>query len=134
MRLPEHIRDEIVSHTLAMRPQEACGLIAVDSEGWVKRAYCLTNIDRSPTSFTIDPDEHYASLVDAEANGWVLGGSFHSHPRTTSAPSRTDVARALEPDWVYLIVGLADADAPDVRAWRIRQGTASEELIAEVAR
>lgn len=133
MRLFAHIRDQIVGHALAMLPEEACGLLAVDSDGCVRHAYCLTNVDRSSSSFTLDPDEHYASLVDAESRGWVLGGSFHSHPRTAAVPSHTDVARALETDWVYLIVGLADPESPEVRAWQIRRGTATEEPIDEVA-
>jgi [CysO sulfur-carrier protein]-S-L-cysteine hydrolase len=105
----------------------------MDTDGCVRRAYCLTNVDRSPSSFTLDPDEHYASLVDAESSGWVLGGSFHSHPRTAAVPSQTDVVRALEPEWVYVIVGLSAPGSPEVRAWRIRSGIAAEEPILEGA-
>lgn len=115
-----------------MVPEEACGLLAVDADGQVRRAYCLANVERSPVSFTVDPDEHYASLVDAESNGWSLGGSFHSHPRTGAVPSQTDMARALEPNWVYVIVGLADPDSTEVRAWRIRAQGAVEEPVEVV--
>jgi proteasome lid subunit RPN8/RPN11 len=129
MRLSEAVRDEIISHARAAYPEEACGLLAVDGEGCLRRVYCLANIDSSPISFTVDPDEHFASLTDAESNGWTLGGSFHSHPRTAPVPSGTDIARALEPDWVYLIVGPVDADSPELRAWRIKRGNAAEEPI-----
>ncbi|MEX2419452.1 MAG: M67 family metallopeptidase [Acidimicrobiia bacterium] len=132
MRLSNDIRGEIVSHARSVLPEEACGLLAVDSDGCVRHAYCLTNVDRSSSSFTLDPDEHYASLVDAESRGWVLGGSFHSHPRTAAVPSQTDISRALEPDWVYLIVGLADPETPELRGWWIRTGVAVEEPIEVV--
>jgi len=129
MHLSEAVRDEIISHARAAFPEEACGLLAVDGDGCLRRVYCLANLDRSPISFTVDPDEHFASLTDAESNGWALGGSFHSHPRTAPIPSRTDIARALEPDWVYLIVGLVDSDSPELRAWRIKRGNVDEEPI-----
>lgn len=133
MLVSHSIRSEIVGHALAGHPEEACGLLAVDRDGRVRRAYCLDNVDRSPISFTVDPNQHYASLGDAESNGWSLGGSFHSHPRTAAVPSQTDISRALEPDWVYLIVGLADPETPELRGWRIRTGMAVEEPIEVVA-
>jgi proteasome lid subunit RPN8/RPN11 len=132
MLLSDSIRSEIVGHARAGHPEEACGLLAVDGDGRVRRAYCLANVDRSPISFTVDPDQHYASLVDAESNGWSLGGSFHSHPRTAAVPSQTDIFRALEPDWVYLIIGLADLETPELRGWWIRTGVAVEEPIEVV--
>ncbi|MEX1208528.1 MAG: M67 family metallopeptidase [Acidimicrobiia bacterium] len=132
MLLSEAIRAEIVLHARAGHPNEACGLLAVDGDGRVRRAYCLDNVDRSPFSFTVDPDQHFASLIDAESNGWSLGGSFHSHPRTGAVPSQTDISRALEPDWVYLIVGLADPEIPELRGWWIRAGMAVEEPIEVV--
>lgn len=132
MLLSDSIRAEIVRHARAVYPEEACGLLAVDVDGRVRRAYCLDNVDRSPASFTVDPDQHFASLGDAESNGWSLGGSFHSHPRTAGVPSQTDISRALEPDWVYLIVGLADPETPELRGWWIRTGVAVEEPIEVV--
>ena len=47
-------------------------------------------------------------------------------------PSATDVAKALEPEWVYVIVGLADEERPMVKGYRIVDGTVDEEPI-EVA-
>jgi len=121
-----------VAHARSEYPNEACGLLAVDGDGCVRRGYCLRNVDASPVAFTVDPAEHFASLTDAEEEGWTLGGSFHSHPRTAPVPSRTDVERALEPDWVYVIVGPVDGPI-EVRAWRIRDGVATEEPIGEGA-
>lgn len=123
----------IVAHAVAQYPNEACGLLALDGDGCVRRAYCLTNVDASPVAFTVDPDEHFASLTDAEGMGWSLSGSFHSHPRTAAVPSRTDVTRALEPEWVYVLVGPVEPGPPEVRAWRIRDGVATEEEVLEGA-
>jgi proteasome lid subunit RPN8/RPN11 len=130
MLLPAEIRETMLAHARSSLPNEACGLLAVDGDGCVRRAYCLANVDASPVSFTVDPDEHFASLTDAEEMGWALGGSFHSHPRTGAVPSRTDVARALEPEWVYVIVGRVERKEPEVRAWRIGGGVVTEEPIS----
>jgi len=123
----------IVEHARSEYPNEACGLLAVDGDGCVRHAYALTNADRSPVSYTVDPDQHFAALTDAETRGWALGGSFHSHPRTDPIPSQTDIARALEPDWIYVIAGPVEPGPTSVRGWRIAGGAATEVVIDEVA-
>jgi proteasome lid subunit RPN8/RPN11 len=124
--LPAGVREAVVTHARFCAPEEACGLLAIDDTGTVRMAYCLTNIDRSPSAYTVDPTEHYHALMHAERSGWALGGAFHSHPRSGAVPSRTDVEGALEPRWLYLIVGLADPESPEVRGWRIDRGAVNE--------
>ena len=126
MRLPRDIAEVVIAHLAAAVPEEGCGLLAIDDAGEVRHAYCLDNLDRSPVRFTVDPDGHFAALRHAESNGWKVGGAFHSHPRSAAVPSRTDIARALDPEWVHLIVGLG-GQTPQVRAWRIRDGEVTEE-------
>jgi [CysO sulfur-carrier protein]-S-L-cysteine hydrolase len=126
MRLPPEIRSAMISHAVAARPLEACGLLAVDSDGRMRRAYCLDNVDESEVSFTVDPDGHFAALTDAESRGWSIGGVFHSHPRGPASPSPTDLGAGIDPQWVHVIIGLADPADPQVRAWRIEDGTAAE--------
>ena len=72
----------------------------------------------------VPPDEHYRALSHAEARGWRLGGSFHSHPRGDAVPSERDVEGALDPDWRYLVVSLAGEER--IRGWRIRSGIVEE--------
>ena len=115
--LPEHLRVEIIDHCLAEAPNEGCGLIAV-SENEVVEVYKTANADRSPSGFTIPPEEHYAALTDAESHGWEIGGVFHSHPNGTASPSAVDIGEALDPEWFYLVVGLSGE--PQIRVWRIR--------------
>lgn len=124
VHLPEDLRQEIVDHCLAELPNEGCGLIAMDDERVVK-VYPTKNLERSPHGYTVPPEEHFAALTDAESRGWELGGVFHSHPRGTAEPSMVDVAAALDPTWVYLVIGPIEDDVT-VRAWAIRDGQASE--------
>ncbi len=81
--------------------------------------YCLTNADRSPHRFTVDPAEHYHALRHAERNGWEIAGDFHSHPRDAAEPSPTDVESATSASWVHLVVGLGSAQRLQVRAFVI---------------
>ncbi len=128
MHLGREIADTVIAHLAAAAPEEGCGLLAIDGGGMVCHAYPLDNVERSGVRFTVDPDGHFAALCHAEANGWRIGGVFHSHPRSAAIPSRSDVAGALEPDWVHLIVGFAGSP-PEVRAWRILDGSAHEEPV-----
>ncbi len=132
MHLAPELITEVIAHVTAAAPAEGCGLLAMDMKGVVRRVYPLRNADQSPIRFTVDPDGHFASVRDAEANGWHIGGVFHSHPRSAAVPSRTDIAGALDPEWVHVIVGLA-SEAPEVRAWWIRHGQCIEESVVVAA-
>lgn len=94
-------------------PNEGCGLLALDGDRVVS-VYPTANEDASPHSYTIPPQEHYDALIDAESNGWEIGGVFHSHPNGDATMSTVDLARALDPDWFYVVVGLG-GDGPEVR-------------------
>lgn len=72
----------------------------------VVEVYPTDNADSSPTSYTIPPQEHLEALNDAESKGWRIGGVFHSHPDGPAQLSATDIEKALEPDWIYVVVGL----------------------------
>ena len=127
LHLPPEARQAILEHCTAAAPAEGCGLFAV-SDGVVKAVYPTGNDAVGLDSFVIPPAEHYAALEHAEDHGLELGGSFHSHPRGEAVPSPTDVAGALDPRWVHLVVGpvIGPAREPLIRAWRIRSGTVSE--------
>jgi len=125
VQLPEVLRQQIVDHCLRELPNEGCGLIAMDGDT-VARVYPTGNDLASATGFTIPPQDHVNSLFDAESNRWRLGGVFHSHPNGSAKPSSVDIQAALDPEWIYLIVGLAGD--PEVRTWRIRGPKAIEEI------
>lgn len=102
-------------------------MLATDGAGRLRRVYCLRNATPSPHAYTLDPEEHFRALRDAESRGWRLAGVFHSHPAGPSAPSPADVAGALEPEWLYVVVSLEDRARPGIRGFWIRDGVVSEE-------
>ena len=124
MHLPTQIRTAIEQHGRFCFPDEACGLVAGDDDDPLQMAFCLTNTDRSGSSFTIDPDEHFGALRHAERRGWRITGSFHSHPRAAAEPSAADITGALDPEWIYLIAGPVEPGPIAVRAFRILDGRA----------
>jgi proteasome lid subunit RPN8/RPN11 len=136
VEIPASVLDEMIRHARAALPDEACGLLAADRDGRVARAYCTANLDASPTAYTVDPSEHIRALHDAESRGWHLAAVFHSHPDGPAVPSRVDVAGALEPEWLYVIVSLEVPQQPSVRGFRIVEGEVIEEpiVVAESAR
>lgn len=118
VRLPEELADRIVAHCLAELPNEGCGLFAIAGDGRVVAVYPTSNEAATPVSYTVPPEEHHAALVDAESAGWRLGGVFHSHPYGSAELSMIDLQAAIEPEWVYLVVGLRGE--PEIRGWRVR--------------
>ena len=113
VRLADTHRRQIVERCREALPLEGCGLVAMSGDT-ITAVYPTENADESSDSYAIPPEQHYAALVDAERNGWRLGGVFHSHPRGTVEMSMIDRDRALDPDWVYLV---CDPTSGDLAAW-----------------
>ncbi len=112
-------------------PNEACGLLATLG-GRVMKVYPMRNAEESPITYRLDSGEQLRSMTEIEDNGWDLGAIFHSHTRTRAYPSPTDVRLALYPETLYVIISLAYAETPDIRAFRIEQGNVAEESIEVV--
>jgi proteasome lid subunit RPN8/RPN11 len=123
---PAEMVEAFVAHARFTYPEEACGLVAVDSDGAPRMVYCLTNVERSRYRYTVDPNGHYRAMRHAERNGWEIGGVFHSHPSSSAYPSSTDVDGALDPGWFHVVVGWVDTPEPEVRVFTISHGVVSE--------
>ncbi len=123
LRMPRTIGEQILGHLRAAAPSEGVGLVAVAPLGddGLADATCFypgTNLDASPSRYTMDPAEVLAAFRDMEACGWRLGAIAHSHPVTAAVPSETDLREAHYRDALMLIVSLA-GDMPVMRAWQI---------------
>ena len=90
--------------------------------------YPTDNLAASALVYTVDPRAHLRADRDAEDQGHVLIGVFHSHTHTEAYPSPTDVAQAPDPAWHYVIVSLRD-DTPAIRSYRIVDGAITEEAV-----
>ena len=111
----------IIGHARDAAPLECCGLLAGKDE-LIDQYICTDNIRASEVAYQVNPVEHLAAIRSLRARGRVIVGAYHSHPRTPAVPSATDLAEAHDADLLYVIVSLCD-DRPDVRAYRLQDGT-----------
>lgn len=125
LRMPTKFADQIVSQARAEYPNEACGLLA-GRDGVATRLYPMTNAERSPVIYRMDPKEQLRVFNEMDADGSELLAIYHSHTRSPAYPSATDVSLAYYPESVYLIVSLADPEAADLRGFRIVEGGIAE--------
>lgn len=120
----------IVAHCYHGLPDEACGLlagpmVAGEPTGLITEVYPARNTDASARTYTVDGKDFLRASRDAEDRGEEIVGVWHSHTHTDPFPSPTDVDRAVDPAWIYVIVSLRD-EAPMLRAFRIRAGAVAE--------
>jgi proteasome lid subunit RPN8/RPN11 len=122
---PVLIRSGVVSEALAHArdeaPRECCGLL-LGAAGRVERAYRARNALHSTTRYLVNPEDHFAALRAARADGLEVVGAYHSHPASPAEPSPRDHAEASYPGFLYLIVGNVTAASPDIRAYSFESG------------
>lgn len=125
--LPQSMREQMMIHLLEAAPNEGVGLLATgtpyaDDDGVLAvdglRFYPGTNLDASPSRFTMDPSEVMKTLRRIREEGHALGAIVHSHLRGPATPSATDLREAHYPDALMLIASFADQPAV-LSAWRV---------------
>lgn len=124
--LPREHFMQILKHTQAEAPNEACGLLA----GRDRRVTCVlpaTNVAENPlVSYLMDPEDQLRHFQMIEKKGLDLLGIYHSHPVSPAYPSPTDLSMAYYPEAVYAIISLMHSHNPVLRAFRIVDGQVSE--------
>ncbi|MEI6663048.1 MAG: M67 family metallopeptidase [Actinomycetes bacterium] len=126
MKISRELYDEVLVHALSEAPNECCGMIA-SQDGVAVKVFPAINVAASPLRYELDPREQLKIELEIDDQGWDLGAIYHSHTRSAPFPSETDRNLAFHPDSIYLIVGLAQPDQPDVQAWWIRDRGATPE-------
>jgi proteasome lid subunit RPN8/RPN11 len=128
LTLDQDSYDLLVAHARGEYPNEACALLAGrrNARITVEKVYPLPNAEASPTFYVVEPRAQLRAMTEMEERDWDLVGIFHSHTATEAYPSRTDVQLAAYPDAAYLILSLADLQAPTLRAFWIRDGRVAE--------
>jgi proteasome lid subunit RPN8/RPN11 len=126
VRIAQPLLDEIVAHAREDDPNECCGMVA-GSNGEATRVYRARNAEASPFRYTIHPQDQFRITMEIEDRGEEIAAIYHSHTKSPAQPSQTDINLAENwPDPLYLICSLTDSEAPDVRAFAIRDGAVEE--------
>jgi [CysO sulfur-carrier protein]-S-L-cysteine hydrolase len=120
MRISQSLVDEMVAHAREDLPNECCGMVGGKGDE-ATEVIRVGNSAASPLRYEMDPQEQYNALKSIEDGGGELLAIYHSHTKSAAYPSQTDVNQAVAwPDQVYVIVSLADEDAPDVKAYLLK--------------
>jgi proteasome lid subunit RPN8/RPN11 len=123
--LPTSMRDEIIEHARVEAPLECCGIIATQG-GELVELYRMRNIYEGVDFYEVDPMDLYRLYQAFEETGRDVGVIYHSHPVSPPYPSARDIEHAGWIDPVYVICSLQDAKQPELRAYRILDGTVTE--------
>jgi len=134
MKIAPDLLNAVVAHALEDPKNEVCGVVAVDAEGVgegpVRSAvnvHRAVNVHVSPLKFEIDPAELLALYTKIDERDLELGAIYHSHVRSAPYPSQTDIGFAANwPGVEWIIVGLKDGEAPEVRSYLIEGGKVQE--------
>jgi proteasome lid subunit RPN8/RPN11 len=108
------------AHAEAAYPEECCGALLGHPTpgGWsVTTAQPAANAAASGQSYQIAPAELVRIAREANRQGLVLAGFYHSHPDQPALWSETDLTEATWPGCAYLITAVAAGRAGASRAY-----------------
>jgi proteasome lid subunit RPN8/RPN11 len=117
---PEHLQ-AIARAAEAAYPEECCGLLVgiVDGDDRrVTRVEPSTNVFEGDHRRRFEVDPRLILRLQRELRGGAeqLIGLYHSHPDGPGEPSATDLAKAWEPDLVWLITPVVNGHAAPTSA------------------
>lgn len=110
--------EQMVAYCRTCYPDEACGILAGKGNR-VTKVYLMNNAERSPVSYFMDPREQFRVMKEMRQEELSMVAIFHSHPQSPAYPSGKDISLAFYDNAVYMIIGLTDPKAPEIRAYTI---------------
>lgn len=123
--IPAAVRDAIVEHAEAEKPNEACGIIAIRN-GTAERYIPGRNVEPSPYHFQLEVEPQL--WMDLWDDGYELA-VFHSHISSPPRPSRTDVENIGQ--WEGLPYVILNLRTGEIAAWRVDGGNVEPEELTE---
>ena len=114
----------MIAHSLRDDPLECCGLLA-GFPPFVSTIHPLRNVLSSEVRYDADPRELIEAHIAFRRRGAELLGIYHSHPRSSAIPSKTDLALNFYGDVPRIIVSLLGRE-PEMRIWRLDEDSYEE--------
>lgn len=125
LQIPESVLREIRRLGEAAYPEEGAGLLIGHlADGDRRRVVRVQPAENRwegggrTRRYQIDPLALVAAEEDAERQGLLVVGVFHSHPDHPPRPSAFDLERAM-PFYSYLITRVTAQGAAEILAWRL---------------
>ena len=129
--IEERFHAEMIRHALEDNSIECCGILA-GTDGRIQKLFRMTNVENSPYRFSWDSKELIKVWNEMEDAGWDHRAVYHSHLLSEAYPSTTDVRLAAWPEAFYIVISLIHKENPEMRAFRIVDGTVTEEELQVV--
>jgi proteasome lid subunit RPN8/RPN11 len=116
---------QVTESAEAAYPEECCGLLVGRGAGDVEVTQVVptpnialndSGAPRRRDRFEVDPETRFKVMRDTEGTGLRIVGHYHSHPDHPPVPSAHDLESALEPELVWVIVGVEKGRAGPVTA------------------
>ena len=114
--IPAGLHEAMVAHCLRESPIEACGLLG-GVPPLVSSIHPLRNTSASEVRYDADPREIIDAYRDLRSRKAEILAIYHSHPRSTPIPSKTDLRDNHYYDVPRIIVSLL-GETPKVKVWR----------------
>ncbi len=128
IELPRALVNQILHHAQSSPEREVCGLIGA-RDGIPHSCHPVANAAATPqVRFQLDPAGQIQAMRQIRENGEELFAIFHSHPAAPAEPSPTDLAEAVYPDALYLVISLDTKGVLEMRGFRIGE----DKSVAEV--
>jgi len=128
LTLKKELFEQAVSQCLKEFPNEACGILAGNA-GKVVKIFESSNVDKSPSSYLMDPKEQLRIMKEIRNSGLEMVGIYHSHVASEAYPSSRDLELAFYPEASYAIISLRDKNNPRIRSFKIEDGAIAEEEV-----
>lgn len=119
IKIPKSIYQAIIEHARKEAPLECCGILG-GRDGTVEKAFDLSNTEKSPTRYSMSPQEQVRVFDEMDRESLDMVAIYHSHTHTIPFPSETDVKLAFYPEVASVIISLEE-ETPVVKAFRIKE-------------
>jgi proteasome lid subunit RPN8/RPN11 len=123
--IPEAIFEAMIAHSLRDAPRECCGLLA-GFRPFVSSIHPLRNALASEVRYDADPRDLIEAHLAFRARKAEMLAIYHSHPRSSAIPSKTDLELNFHGEVPRIIISLL-GKTPEMRIWRLDE-TSYEEL------
>jgi proteasome lid subunit RPN8/RPN11 len=95
---------QVAVHAHESWPFECCGLL-IGTAVAIETVYRARNVHESRIRYLVCPEDHFAAIRLARANGLDVVGAYHSHPAGRPRPSAVDRDEAQGDGFTYVIAG-----------------------------
>ncbi|MGB9699927.1 MAG: M67 family metallopeptidase [Thermodesulfobacteriota bacterium] len=120
INIPKVFLEKMITHAFQEYPLECCGILAgKNCKVW--KIFPMKNMERSSSSYFMDPEEQYQVFKEIEQEELELLAIYHSHPHSPAYPSPKDIELAFYPETSMIIISLLNPQKPSIKAFQVKE-------------